>query len=181
MSSVAFSSSGLLEADFDGDHHPWYGVRTRSNHEKLVTTFLESNGYEQYLPLYRVRRYWSDRVVVSEQPLFPGYIFCRFDPNKRIRIITTPGVVSIIGFGNELAPIDDSEVQAVRTVLRTGIPVQACGFLQEGQRIRVRCGALQGIEGVLLKRKSEWRLIISVTTLHRSISIEIDRDWVTGL
>jgi transcription antitermination factor NusG len=180
MSSAAINS-GMPEADSNGHRHPWYGLRTRSNHEKLVSTILENKGYEQYLPLHHVRRYWSDRVVVSEQPVFPGYIFCRFDPNKRLGVITTPGVVAIIGFGGEPVPIDDSEVQAVRTVLQSGIAVRACGFLQEGQRVRVRCGALQGIEGVLLKQKSQWRLIISVTTLYRSISMEIDQDWVTGL
>jgi transcription antitermination factor NusG len=177
-SAVLFSQApGCRSND---DCYSWYGIRTRSNHEKVISALLDSRGYEQYLPLHRVRRHWSDRVVVSEQPLFPGYVFCRFDPNKRLGIITIPGVVTVIGFGRKLAPIADSEIEAVRTVLESGVPVQTCGFLQEGQRVRVKQGVLTGVEGVLLKRKSQWRLVISVTTLHRSIAVEIDQDSVVG-
>jgi len=160
--------------------YPWYGIRTRSNHEKLAATALHSRGYEQYLPTYSVRRCWSDRVVMTEQPLFPGYVFCRFDYTQRLPIVTTPGVVSIIGFGSESAPIDDSEIDAIRRVLRSGAAVRPCAFLHEGQRVRVNRGSLEGIEGILLKEKSERRLIISVGLLQRSISVEIDRDWITG-
>jgi transcription antitermination factor NusG len=129
--------------------------------------------------LYRSRRRWSDRVVESELPLFPGYFFCRFDPKKRLPILTTPNVVSIVGFTSEPAPTPDSEIEAVQAILRSGLAAEPCPFLREGQPIRVRRGALEGLEGILVKKKSEWRMVVSITMLHRSLSVEIDREWIT--
>lgn len=160
---------------------PWYGVRTRSNCERLAAVGLENKGYQQYLPAYRNRRRWSDRVVETEQPLFPGYVFCRFDARKRLPVVTTPGVVSVVGFGNEPAPIEDSEIEAVQTILRSGLAAEPCPFLREGQRIRINRGSLENLEGILLKKKSEWRMIVSVSMLQRSISVEIDREWITTI
>lgn len=159
--------------------HPWYAVRTRSNHERVAAAVLAGKGYERYLPTYRVRRRWSDRVVVTELPIFPGYVFCRFDAKQRLPILTTPGVVSVIGFGAEPSPITESEIEAIQTVLESGLNAEPCPFLKEGQRIRVKQGALEGLEGILLKKKSEWRMVISVTMLQRSLAVEIDREWIT--
>ena len=170
----AFAEGDLLT-------HPWYAIRTRSNHEKVTATVLEGKGYQLYLPLYRVRRRWTDRVVVTELPVFPGYVFCRFDAKQRLPILTTPGVVSVVGFGTEPAPIPDSEIEAVQAVLGSGLQAEPCPFLREGQRIRVTRGALEGLEGILLKKKSEWRMVVSVTMLQRSIAVEIDREWITSV
>jgi len=159
---------------------PWFAVRTRSKHEKVAAAVLENKGFEQYLPVYRSRRRWSDRVVESDRPLFPGYLFCRFDPKKRLPILTTPSVVSIVGFCNEPAPIPESEIEAVQAILRSGLATEPCQFLREGQPVRVKYGALEGLEGILLKKKSEWRMVVSVTMLQRSISVEIDREWITA-
>ncbi len=160
---------------------PWFGIRTRSNYEKITATVLDNKGFEQYLPTYRSRRRWSDRVVETNQPLFPGYVFCRFDPKNRLPILTTPGVVSIVGCGNEPAPISDDEIEAVQAILISDLASSPCPFLSEGQRIRVIRGALTGVEGILLKKKSSWRLVVSVSMLQRSISVEIDRDWITTI
>jgi len=162
-------------------HLPWYGLRTKSNCEKLASAVLESKGYEQYLPLYRGRKRRWDRVVETQQPLFPGYVFCRFDAKQRLPIITTSGVVSIVGFGSEPAAIADHEVEAIQTVLHSGLPAEPCPFLREGQRVRINRGALENVEGVLLKKKTEWRMVVSVTMLQRSISVEIDRDWISTI
>jgi transcription antitermination factor NusG len=160
---------------------PWYGVRTKSNHERLAAAVLESKGYEQYLPVYRSRRRWSDRVVEKNQPLFPGYVFCRFDARKPLPIVSTPGVVSVVGFGNEPAPISDTEIEAVQMLLLSGLATEPCPFLQEGQRIRVKRGSLEGLEGILLKKKSDWKIVVSVTMLQRSVAVEIDREWITSI
>lgn len=160
---------------------PWYGVHTRSNHEKVTANVLSYKGYEQYLPTYTSRKRWSDRIVESERPLFPGYVFCRFDPKVRLPILTTPGVVSVVGFGNDPAPIDDDEIEAVQAVLKSGLHTEPCPFLREGQRIRVNQGALTGLEGILTRKKSEWRMVVSVAMLQRSISVEIDREWITPI
>jgi transcription antitermination factor NusG len=157
---------------------PWFGVHTRSNHEKVTATVLCHKGYDNYLPTYKSKRRWSDRIVETERPLFPGYVFCRFDPKLRLPILTTPGVVSVVGFGNEPAAIEEAEIEAVQAVLNSGLHTEPCPFLREGQHIRVTKGALTGLEGLLVRKKSEWRMVVSVSMLQRSISVEIDRDWI---
>jgi transcription antitermination factor NusG len=159
----------------------WYAIRTKPNHEKASFTILTNKGYQSYLPAYSERRRWSDRTVIVERPLFPGYLFSRFDPIHRMPILTATGVISVLGFGGDLHPIPQEEIDGVKTVLRSGLAVQACPFLREGQRIRVSGGALQGLEGVLLRQKSEWRIVVSVTLLQRSISVEIDRNLVLAI
>jgi transcription antitermination factor NusG len=173
----------ILTVDFEGSvlpaKSPWYGVRTRSNQEKLVAAILDSKGYEQYLPLYRRRRRWSDRVVTTEVPLFPGYVFCRFDIQRRLPVISTLGVVSIIGFGNDPEPIPDHEIEAIERVLRSGAGAEPHPFLRVGQRVRVNQGALKDVEGILIRKKSDLRLVVSVSILQRSVSVEIDSSWIS--
>lgn len=160
---------------------PWYGVHTRSNQEKVTAKVLSFKGFDNYLPTYKSKKRWSDRVVETERPLFPGYVFCRFDPKVRLPILTTPGVVSVIGFGNEPAAIDNSEIEAVQAVINSGLHAEPCPFLREGQRIRVIEGSLTGLEGLLMKKKSEWRMVVSIAMLQRSISVEIDREWIEAI
>jgi len=174
-----FETPEWADADALQEKFPWYAVRTRSNQERIAATTFENKGYEQYLPVYRSRRRWSDRVVTTELPLFPGYVFCRFDHKQRLPIMTTPGVVSVVGFGNDPAPIPDSEIEAVHMVLGSGLAAEPYPFLQEGQRIRVTHGSLKDLEGILVKKKSDWRLVVSVGMLQRSVSVEIDRDCVS--
>jgi len=129
--------------------------------------------------MYRQRKRWSDRIVVADVPLFPGYVFCRFDYWQRLPIMTTLGVVAIVGFGCDPAPIPDHEIQAVERVLKSGFAAEPHPFLRIGQRVRISHGALKGVEGVLLQKKSEWRLVVSVNMLQRSVSVEIDPVYVT--
>jgi transcription antitermination factor NusG len=160
---------------------PWHAVHTRSNCERITAAGLQHKGYEQFLPIYRSRRRWSDRVVEIDQPLFPGYVFCRFEACERLPIVTTPGVVSIIGFGIQPAPIPDSEIAAIQAIIRSGLATEPCPFLREGQRIRITRGSLENLEGILVKKKSEWRMIVSVNMLQRSIAVEIDRECITTM
>jgi transcription antitermination factor NusG len=142
---------------------------------------LQVKGYEYYLPVYRDRRRWSDRFVESDQPLFPGYLFCRFDVGQRLAINTTPGVVSIVGFGLGPACIPDAEIKAVQMVLLRGCKPQPHSAIQQGQRVRVHHGSLNGLDGILIKTKNDWRIVVSVTILQRSVSIEIDRECVSAV
>jgi transcription antitermination factor NusG len=157
---------------------PWFAVRTRSNFEKVASVALGNKGMTPYLPSYKSRRRWSDRVVVADTPLFQGYVFCRFDPLNRLPVLTTTGVISIVGCGSEPASIDDKEIDAIELILRSGLATEPCPFLREGQRVRVKKGSLAGVEGILTKKKSDFRLVISVTMLQRSIAVEIDREWI---
>jgi transcriptional antiterminator NusG len=157
---------------------PWYGIRTRSNYEKLVTGALENKGLQTFLPLVRSRQLRAHSLVETVLPLFPGYVFCRFDAMRRIPVLSTPGVVSVVGFGKEPAPVPDAEIEAVQVLIKSGLPLQDSGYLTNGQRVRIRCGALQGVEGILIKKMNEWRFVVSIALLRRSVSVEVNAAWV---
>ncbi|MDP8989482.1 MAG: hypothetical protein M3N41_05295, partial [Acidobacteriota bacterium] len=125
-----FNVSGvaLPMAPHSAQQFPWYGIRTRSNHENVAAIVLSGKGYDPYLPLYRVRRRRADSIVESEHPLFPGYLFCRFDAKKRLPVLMTTGVISVLGFGKEPVPIPDEEIGAVRAVLRSGLLTEPCAY-----------------------------------------------------
>jgi transcription termination/antitermination protein NusG len=170
-----------VELDQPADRFPWYGIWTRSNHEKVAASILRGKGYDPFLPVYRLQRNRPDARGESEHTLFPGYVFCRFDVKKRLPILMTTGVISVLSFGKEPAAIPDSEIEAVEAILRSGLAVEPCSYLREGQRVRVRNGSLEGVEGVLVKKKNQWRMVVSVTMLQRSISVEIDGDRLAVL
>jgi transcription antitermination factor NusG len=156
----------------------WYAIRVKSNREKVVSSSLEGKGYESFLPLYRARRQWSDRAAEIQVPLFSGYVFCRLDAAHRLPVLTTPGVVLFVGFGKEPTAVEDSEIEALRTIVRNGVPAAPWPFLAAGQRIRIERGPLKDAEGLLVEVKSHYRLIVSVTLLQRSVAVEVDRDCV---
>ncbi len=157
---------------------PWFALRVRANCEKLTGELLRKKGYEEFSPLYRLRRQWSDRVKVVEMPLFSGYVFCRFDVHRRLPILTTPGVVTIVNFGGIPAEIDEAEISAIQTILVSGRLTLPWPYLKVGQRVRVTSGPLRGVEGLLTQMKDELRMVVSVTLLQRSVSVEIDREDV---
>ena len=157
---------------------PWYAIQVRCHAEKNVSLMLEARGFEQYLPLYSESSHWSDRVKKLEHPLFPGYVFCRLDVPHRRPVVTVPGVISIVGFGNTFAPIPDEQISAIQCIVRSGLPSGPCPFLQEGERIRITAGALEGVEGILVRIKNEFRVVVSVALLQRSVAVEIERSWI---
>ncbi len=161
--------------------HSWYAVRVRPRFERLVSTSLSGKGYDEYLPLYRSRRKWSDRAKDLDLPLFPGYLFCRFDVDVRLPILTTPGVISVVGIGRIPVAIPDSEVDAIQTMIRSGLHLQPWPQLAVGSRVLIEQGPLKGLEGVALDVKKKFRLFVSVPLLQRSVSVEIDREWVRPL
>lgn len=157
---------------------PWFAVRVRSNFERVTALVLERKGYREFLPLYRVRTKWSDRVKAGERVVFPGYVFCSFDPLIRMPILSTPGVINIVGVGKEPLPIPESELQAVHTALRSGLGFSPWPYLRDGDWVAVERGPLAGVEGRVITVKGIDRLVVSVTLLQRSIAAEIDRSWV---
>ena len=157
---------------------PWYAVRVRSRSETSVAAYLRNQGLEAFLPTYEDTRRWSDRLRRVELPLFPGYLFCRFDLLDRLPILKVPGVIHVVGVGRQPVPINDAEIAAVQMIVRSGLPRQPWPYLQVGQRVRVESGALSGLEGVLLSLKGEHRVVVSVTLLQRSVSLEVDVSWV---
>ncbi len=157
---------------------PWYAVRVRSNCEKTVLMALTGKGHEAFLPTYRSRHRWTDRYKEIDAPLFPGYAFCRFDAARRLPVLTTPGVVSIVGTSAGPIPIEDREIESVRALVSSGLVVGPWPFLREGQYVAVVDGPLTGVEGVVITVKNQYRLVVSITLLQRSVSVEIDRAWV---
>ena len=120
----------------------WYGLRVRSKFEQTTSAALEARDCEVFLPVVRTRRRWSDRAKEIDTPLFPGYVFCRFHPAQRVPVLGSPGVVNIVGFGNEPACIPDHEIEAVKAMLRSSLPIFPHPFLTSGQRIRIGRGPL---------------------------------------
>ncbi len=159
--------------------HPWFALHVRSRLEKTVATHLDGQGYEWLLPTYRCRRRWSDRIKEVELPLFPGYLFCRFDLQDRLPILVTPGVIQIVGVGRSPVPVEENEICAVERIVRSGLPRQPWPFLQLGDKVRIERGPLCGIEGILLGLKGRHRIVVSVTLLQRSVALEIDEAWVS--
>jgi transcription antitermination factor NusG len=159
-------------------HSPWFALHIKSNFEKVTATILTAKGLDVYFPTFRSRRRWSDRVKEIDQPLFPGYLFCRFDPNHRLPILVTPGVLSIVGVAKTPAPIEEDEIQAVRRIIDSGLAARPWPFLHAGQHVRIEKGPLAGTEGILLELKNRYRIVISISLLQRSIAAEIDIDMV---
>jgi transcription antitermination factor NusG len=155
---------------------PWFALRVRPKHEKTVATNLSRLGFDEYVPLHAVRRHWSDRVKMLDTPLFPGYIFCRFTYSDRLRVLNSPGVNSIVGFGKTDVPVEDSEIAAVRALIASGKPLAHLPFLRIGQNVLIERGPLAGIRGVVLRDASAWRVVVSVEALDRSIAVELDRE-----
>ena len=160
---------------------PWFALQVRTRYEKNVAAFLGGKGYEWFLPTYQSRRRWSDRVKDLDLPLFPGYMFCRFNPLERLPILKTPGLISIVGSAKTPIAVDPTEIAALRTLVDSDLSRQPWPFLQVGQRVRIECGALAGLEGILLQVKGRDRIILSVSLLQRSVAAEIDSSWVTPI
>lgn len=142
---------------------------------------LRERGLEEFTPSYRVERQWSDRIKTIDQPLFPGYVFCRLNLNDRMPVLTVPGVVGLVGIGKQPISIAETEVERVRTMVRSGIAVSPWPFLKEGDPVLIERGPLAGLEGILQRLKGKFRIVVSVSLLQRSVSAEIDTSWVRPL
>lgn len=157
---------------------PWFAILTRTGREKNATLLLENSGFECYLPRSRSNRRWSDRTKEIDVPLFPGYLFCRMNPNDRLPVLITPGVVQIVGRGKTPIPVEEHEITAIQRVASSGLSTMPWPYLQVGQLARIEEGPLQGMSGIVVRIKSGLKLVLSVQLLQRSIAVEIDRNWI---
>jgi len=156
----------------------WYALHVRARFEKHVQAHLQDKGYEVLLPTYESKRRWSDRVKILSLPLFPNYVFCRFNVNERLPILITPGVNFIVGVGRSPVAVDQSEISSIHHVLSSGLAARPWPYLNIGETVRIANGPLEGLSGIIVREKGEDRLIVSVSLLMRSVSVEIDRGWV---
>jgi transcription antitermination factor NusG len=161
--------------------YPWFAVQVRTQREQGVADYLSGKAYEWFLPTYKRRKLWSDRVREIQVPLFPGYLFCRFDPQDRLPILKTPGVIQIVGYNRVPVPVDEQEIAAVQKLVASGVPNQPWPFLAVGDRVRIESGPLRGLEGILTHLRGTHRLVLSVTLLQRAVAVEIDSALVESL
>lgn len=161
---------------------PCYALRVKPRHEKCVALALERQGYEQFLPLYERRYRWvhanSKTVRVRRLPLFPTYVFCRFDPERSLPIVKTPGVRNIVSFARNPVPLAEEEVAAVNRITGSGCVVAPHPPLEVGSYVRIRQGPLSGLGGYLERVKGRCHLVVGVSLLQRAVSVEIEPDWV---
>ena len=155
----------------------WFALRVQSRCEKVVAMIARNKGFEEFLPLHHRRHRWSDRLKAIDLPLFPGYLFCRLDPQRRLPLLTIPGVLHLVGIGKIPSPIDDTEIAAVQTAVGSGILTEPWPFLEVGQRVRLEEGPLAGLEGILVETPKQQRVVVSVTLLKRSVAVAIERHW----
>jgi transcription antitermination factor NusG len=153
---------------------PWYAVYTRHQHEKVVAQILTNKGLKTFLPLCETTHHWKDRAKALSMPLFPCYVFLNGGLEHRLQILTTPGIHGFVSYGGNPAAIPDSEMEAIRRVLDNGVRVEPHPFLKYGDRVRIKSGALAGIEGILVRKRNQSRLVLSVEMLGKAASMEVD-------
>jgi transcription antitermination factor NusG len=158
--------------------NPWHVLHVRSRHEKSVHAQFEAKGLNGFLPLCTVPHKWADRWKTVSVPLFPGYVFCRFDIAQRSNVLATSGVIDFVRTGRELGVIDPSEIDAINLAVGSGLATEPYRGFVRGNRVVMSHGPLQGLMGTLMEVRSGYRLVISVQLLCRSVLVEINRDWV---
>jgi transcription antitermination factor NusG len=159
-------------------HRSWFALQVKPRYEKIVSTILTEKGYDCYLPLYRCTQHGADRKVHAELPLFSGYTFCRITGAENGPILTTPGVVGIVGTGRRPTPLDDDEIEAIQRIAASDLPTSPCAIPMTGQIVEIIGGPLKGLRGIILEVGQRWNLIVSVTLLQRSVAVEIPAEVV---
>jgi transcription antitermination factor NusG len=152
----------------------WWALYTRHQHEKAVAEMLSAKEFEVFLPLYESIRRWKDRTKKITLPLFPCYVFVRGGIHRRLQVVTTPGVHSILFHGENVAMIPEDEIEAIRQAVTGPYRVEPHPLLKCGERVRVTRGSLEGVEGILVRKKNVCRLVLSVDMMAQSVAVEID-------
>ncbi len=161
-------------SDAPMSHGGWWALYTRHQHEKAVSDVLSMKGFEVFLPVYESVRRWRDRKKLLSLPLFPCYVFVRGGLDRKLQIVSTPGVHMVLRRGEEIAIVPDMEIEAIRRTLEGKLNVEPHPFLRCGERVRVKRGALEGVEGILVRKKNRFRLVISVQMVAQSVAVEMD-------
>ena len=159
----------------------WHALYTRHQHEKPVARMLSSKGHEVFLPLYDVARRWQDRLKNVSLPLFPCYVFIRGGMDRQHQILSTPGVFTVVGWAGHPAAIPESQIQGLRQMAESSTRLEPHPYLASGDRVRIRSGTLQGLEGILVRKKNLSRLVVSLEILGRSAAVEVDASCLESL
>jgi len=159
---------------FENLHHRWLCAQVRSGCELRIALGLNQRGYETFVPVFEQKRKWSDRIRIVQVPLFTGYAFLRFNHETIHPILTTPGVLRLVGMGETAVPIEDSEIEALQLTTRSGLLYGPCAFLEIGQEVEVRVGPLASVRGKIVRFQNKHRLILSVNLIKKSVFVEVD-------
>jgi transcription antitermination factor NusG len=159
----------------------WYALYTRHQHEKVIANILSNMGFEVFLPLYSAGRHWREANKQLLLPLFPSYVFIRGFLDRQLDALKTPGVYQVVGSGGRPAAIPETEIEAVRRTVTTSLRIEPHPFLNCGDRVRVKSGSLTGLEGILVRKKGLFRLVLSVEMLGKSVAVEVDVEKVERL
>jgi transcription antitermination factor NusG len=171
---------GSQDRPLNSGYPQWFALAVKPRFDKAVARRLEMKGYETFLPLYKKQHRYETRSKDSEQPLFPGYVCCRFDVETRLPILTTPGVIQVLGAGSMPIALSDREIASLQAAMRSQYRVKPFPYVQTGQKVRINTGVLAGIEGIVMSFKEPLRLILSITLLQRSVLLEINCDHVSA-
>jgi transcription antitermination factor NusG len=158
----------------------WYGIQVRPRWELSAAKILRSKGFEPFVPQYRSRRVWSDRKVELDFPLFPGYIFCQFEAAARLPILTTAGVIRVVGTSKEPLPIEASEIEAVQQIVQSGFKAEPHPFIPVGSKVKMQSGPLAGLEGIVHGYKNR-QLILSIGLIQRSVAVDLGDEAATSI
>jgi transcription antitermination factor NusG len=159
----------------------WFVAYTSANHEKRVTEQLMQRSVDHFLPLYESVRRWKDRRMKLQLPLFPGYVFVRLALCDRLNVLQVPGVARFVGFNGQPSVLPDEEIEALRVSLNSNLCAEPHPYLTLGRRVRIKRGPLQGMEGILVRKKNTLRLVLSIDLIMRSASVEIEAEDVEGI
>jgi transcription antitermination factor NusG len=164
----------ILTGRAAGESPCWYAMYTRSRHEKRVREQCERRSIESFLPLYETVHRWKDRRMRVQLPLFSSYVFVRIELIHRLDVLQIPGVVRLVGFNGQPTALNEEEIEALQKGLSGGICTKPHPYLTSGRRVRIKDGPLAGMEGILLRRKGNLRVVISISLLQRSIAVDAD-------
>jgi transcription antitermination factor NusG len=153
----------------------WFALQIYTGKERWTAAELEERGYDVLLLLYSIQRQWSDRKVTIERPLFPGYLFCRFEQALRVKVAAVPGVLQVIGSGKTPIPVGEHEIRSLQKIAEAGWPASPCPYVNSGDLVEVAGGALDGVVGRVVSVRRKLRVVVSVSILERSVSVEVDQ------
>jgi transcription antitermination factor NusG len=174
MRYVEHAATKVVSAPVGADVIRWYAVYTYPRHERSVTEHLEAHVIEAFLPSCRVKSRWKDRRVEIERVIFPCYVFARMKLHHRVTVMSIPSVIRIVSFSGAPVAIPDAEIDAVRLCLGVGAKVEQHSYIEVGERVRVRSGAFEGLEGIVLRRSNGCKLVVSIGLIHQSVALEIE-------
>jgi transcription antitermination factor NusG len=172
--SVTATQIGCVNPSSEGMLTNWHAIYTTARHEKVVARQLEERRIETFLPLYRSVHRWKDRRKLVELPLFPSYVFARVGAREKLRVLQASGVVHIVTFNGQLAALPEKDINALRNGLENDVYAEPHPYLRVGRRVRVVRGPMAGTEGILIRKKDKFRVVLSIEVLMRSVAVEVD-------